>query len=349
MALLISNHHVLVQALVLLTLSALEPAAWGQVDRVQRRNGTDLGTITETSPLAVTISKGGVTSKIPVEEIRSITFDEEPAELASARRAISRGHVDSALDTLERIDPRELSRTEIQQELSYLTVACEGQLALAGQGEPLEIAEKVDEFIAQNRTSYHIPDALELQGDLLLAGGNATDARRKYETLAKSPATFYKIRSADLVGRCLLQDKKCDEALASFESGLKLADGSAVIESQLLEAKLGKAVSLAALGKLDEGREIIRRIVVQAAEDDTSTLAKAYNALGDCYRFSGNPRAARDAYLHVDLLFDSESTEHAEALARLATLWTELSQPTRAKATEERLVREYPWSRWRSR
>ena len=77
--------------LLLLVACTTTAVAQSSVDRIRRRTGVDSGKITDMSVLAVTISKGGVESDVPVEEIRSIRFAGEPSELNSARSAISRG------------------------------------------------------------------------------------------------------------------------------------------------------------------------------------------------------------------------------------------------------------------
>ncbi len=328
---------------------ALPSQAQTGIDRVQRRNGIDSGEITGTTPLGVTISKGGVTSQIPAEEIRSISFAGEPPQFNAIRRAIGRGRFDSALESVEKLDPAELARPEVRQEFEFLSATCQGNLALAGKGNLKEALVTVGGFLSTNRTSYHVPEMIELQGDLYLAAGESAAARKKYETLAKAPAAYYKARSALLVGQLLQREGDSAGAIDQFDAALELAKGNTASDEVATAATMQRAVSLTSKGKSQEGIDTIKRLIVAAPSDDTQLLAQGYNALGACYLAADNPRAARDAFLHVDLLFPAAPDEHAEALSRLVSVWNQLNQPTRAKDAEQRLREEYPLSRWLGR
>ena len=319
------------------------------IDRVQRRNGIDSGTITATTPLGVTISKGGVTTQIPAEEIRSISFADEPPQFNAIRSAIGRGRFDSAQQSLEKLDPDDFVRSEVRQDFEFLSAACQGNLALAGKGEIQDALTSVGTFLSTNRTSFHIPEAIQLQGDLYLAAGDVVAARKKYETLAKAPSPHYKALSGLLVGQLLQQQGDHPTAIEQFDSAVELARKSVSSADIATQARLQRSVSLSAVGKLDEAVAAIKREIVAIPSDDTSALAAGYNALGTCYLAAGELRGARDAYLHVDLLFESASEEHAKALFNLGKVWTEMNQPTRAKETRARLAKEYPLSRWSGR
>ncbi len=334
---------------MLVLLTATTSRAQSGTDRVQRRNGIDTGSVIETTPLGVTISKGGVTRKIPAEEIRSIQFAGEPPELNSARTQFGRGRFDTAAETLKKIAPDKITRPEATQELNFLTAACLGNLALAGKGDVKKAIAEVGKFLATHRTSFHVPEAIELHGDLYRAAGDLELARKKYETLAKAPADYFKARSAFLVGKLLHDQGKHAEALSQFEASITAAGTNTTADEVKRAATLARAVSLSATGKLVEGTNVVKQVIQRTSPDDTTSLAQGYNALGDCYLAGGDSHAARDAFLHVDLLFNTATTEHAEALFRLTNLWKELRQPTRAQDAQQRLGDDYPLSRWAGR
>jgi tetratricopeptide (TPR) repeat protein len=324
-------------------------AAQSDVDRVQRRNGIDLGAVTGTNALGVTISKGGVMSKIPAEEIRSIQFADEPPELNAARTQLERGRFDLAKERLERVDRSKITRDEIKQELDFALALCEANLALAGKVDRKAAIAQVGEFLMTHRNSYHVPELIALHGDLYQATGDLATARKKYETLAKAPTSYYKAQSALLVGKLLQEQGKHAEALPQFEIALKEA-GTAGLASDIRRATtFGHAASLAAVGKIAEATDAIRKIIEHIDPDDIVALAQSYNALGASYQAAGDLRAARDAYLHVDLLFNSAGPEHAESLYRLTQVWKELRQPTRAQDAQQRLTDDYKLSRWAGR
>ena len=102
-------------ALLALALVTLPAAANGQstIDRVRRQNGVDSGKVVGMTPLGVTISKGGVESTVPAEEIEVVTFAGEPSELNTARNALNAGKVQEASDILAKIDLSEIQRDEV--------------------------------------------------------------------------------------------------------------------------------------------------------------------------------------------------------------------------------------------
>ncbi len=319
------------------------------LDRIRDRNGTTSGKITKTSALAVTITRGGTEIKKPVEDIVSITFDEEPEDLSPARRSADSGRYENALERLGKIDRADLDRVEVRQEVDFLSAYCTVKLALAGQGSLDQAERQISSFLAKNNKSYRLPAAIELNGDVLLAKGDYDGARAMYTKLGKAPAPYFKARSALLTGRSLQAEGNHQQAVASFDDAAQVAEGNAAAQSQVLEATLLRAVSQAALGELAASTSTIQQIVKDAETDDSQLLAQAYNALGDCYLQAKDPKSAKLAFLHVDLLFSTETTEHARALYELSKLWEALGQPARAQDAEQRLKDNYPGSRWANR
>ncbi len=319
------------------------------LDRIRDRNGTTTGKITKTSALAVTITRGGTEIKKPVEDIVSITFDDEPEDLSPARRSAENGRYENALERLAKIDRDDLDRTEVRQEVEFLAAYCTVQLALAGQGSLDQAERQISSFLAKNSKSYHLPAAIELNGDVLLAKADYDGARAMYTKLGKAPAPYFKARSALLTGRSLQAEGNHQQAVASFDTATQAAEGNAAAQSQVLEATLLRAISQAALGELAASTATIQQIVKDAETEDSQLLAQAYNALGECYLQAKDPKSAKLAFLHVDLLFSTESTEHARALYELAKLWEALGQPARAQDAEQRLKDNYPGSRWANR
>ena len=320
--------------------------AQSTVDRIRRRTGIDTGKITGISALAVTISKGGVESEVPVEEIRSIRFAGEPSEINSARSAIGRGRLKEADKLLSKVDRSQIDRSEVLQELDYLLLRVRVQLALSAQSNLENAIQQAKEFLAKYRDSYHVSAAIELLGNLYLAVGEHDEALRQFAKLAKAPAPYFQARSAILTGKLLQQTGKHVEALAKFESALSAAEGSPAAESQKLEATLHRAISQAASGQVEQATTAVKQIIAAANPQDIELLATAYNALGDCYLQSEKQKAARDAFLHVDVLFKSAAEQHAKALYELSRLWEILGQRQRAREAKDRLRDEYPASRW---
>jgi len=343
-----ASYRAIQGAIVLLLLYSNTAIAIGQssIDRIRRRTGVDTGKITDMSALAVTISKSGVESDVPVEEIISIRFAGQPSELSSARSALGRGRLKEAAKMLGKVERSQIDREEVVQELEHLQLEVGAKLALSGQGSLDNAIQLANSFIAAHRNSYHVSSAIELLGDLYLANGDRDEARRQYAKLAKAPAPYFQARSAILVGKLLQQAGKHAEALAKFEQALEASQGSPAAQSQQLEATLHRAISQSANGEVEVATEAVKQIISQADAEDAKLLATAYNALGDCYLQSDRQKAARDAFLHVEVLFNSVADQHAKALYELSQIWENLGHRQRARDAKDRLQDEYPTSRW---
>ena len=142
---------------------------------------------------------------------------------------------------------------------------------------------------------------------------------------------------------------KYPEALAKFEQVISTGAATNEGNEQRLFATIGKAECLAATGQAAAGIKLLEEIIDNQDSSDAKLFGRAYNALGACYAKSSKPKEAVLAYLHTDLLFNSDSETHAEALYRLSKLWGDINQPDRAKRVREALQNNYPDSRWATR
>ncbi|NOY42848.1 MAG: hypothetical protein GXP26_13570 [Planctomycetes bacterium] len=339
---------ILAMLLTVATVLALATDGFAQNgnDRIQRRNGTDIGKITKITALTVTLSKRGVESTIPSEEIRSIRFAGEPTKLNSARLSAQKGQYQQALETLKKIAADKIDRKAIAQELDFLKTYCTAKLAMGGQG-PLDQANSlVARFLANSRKSFHLTEVIELAGDLSAATGDYETARKNYAKLARAPSAFYKARSAVLIGGTFQAEGKHAEAIAEFDKGLQAAGDHAVASPQRTEATLLRATSQAATGEAEQSAAAVKSIIAKADAEDEPLLAQAYNALGECYLHADKKKPARDAFLHVDILFASAPNERAKALYQLSQLWPTLGHPQRAADAQQRLKDDYPSSPW---
>ncbi len=314
------------------------------LDRVRRLSSLESGEVTGVSALQVTLARNGVDKRIPSYEIRGITFAEEPRELSDARPLLQTGRYEQAIEKLSPLAGKSLGRREIAQEVAYGIALAKGRLALAGQADAAEGRVAVGSFISKHKNSYHLPAAIELLGDLELAAGNLDAARSQYEKLTKPGVAYYALRAALLLGRVDQADGDHTAAVEQFEK--VLGDTASAGEELTLAATLGAAVSRSATGDVDEAAVEVRRIIAAADNDDTALLARAWNALGDCYREAQDTKSSHLAYLHVDVLYQQQSDQHARALYYLVDLWKQLGRVDRAQDAASRLQEDYPESRW---
>jgi tetratricopeptide (TPR) repeat protein len=307
------------------------------------KQGSTAGDIESTTPVEVTITKGSTGSeKIPVNQIRSIIFSDEPNDLTQARVMIvdGRGYRD-ALDRLERIEPAEVTRDLNRDDIEFYRAVCAAKLALSGQGDLRQAGRDMSAFVNKHKNSYHYFEASEVLGDMLVAADSFRSAQRVYAELAKAPWPDYKARAAVLAGRALQRDNKHDEAIRQFDEAIRLAGSSDEAKPQRLAGTLGKAISLAASGEVNQAVTEIEDVIAQADPEDVELHALAYNALGRCYQQADKPKDALLAYLHVDVLYSAAADQHAEALTQLVTLWESIGQDSRAREAKQKLQENY--------
>lgn len=321
--------------------------AAGFTDRIRTSGGTEAGEITNTSPVEISLDKGSAgTVKIPVNRVRSVLLDGEPAELTQARLNARNGGYGTALDRLGQVELSKLQRDLVREDVEFYLAYCAAQQALGGNGDIADAGRKLNEFVRQHPQNYHYLEAVETMGDLLMASDKFAAAQRQYGELAKAPWPDYKLRASVLLGRTLAAQGKYQDAIREFDSVLAAADDTAAAQEQKLTAKLGKAACLAENKQLDEAVALVEQMIQDTDPEQKELQARAYNALGDSYERAGRTKDALLAYLHVDVLYSTVPDAHAEALSHLATLWDAVGQSARAREARQTLREQYGSSRW---
>ena len=311
-------------------------------DTVTTAEGRVAGKVTQMTPTEVTVEQAaGITKGVPVNEIETISFEDEPMPLKNARNAIRAGRYEDALKTLEEVNASEVERAEIKQDLEFYKALAACKSALAGSGTIAEAGKQMAGFVRNNANSYHYLEACEVVGDLLIAAGKQAAAQAYYEQVAKAPWPDYKMRAGVAIGRALLSQGKADDAMKQFQTVIDTSASGDLAERQRLAAKLGKARCLAESKQTDEAIKLAQEIIDKADAEETELNAKAYNVLGIAYRKAGRAKDALWAFLHVDILYPSDGEAHVEALQNLIPLWKELQKPERAADAERVLKDQY--------
>lgn len=330
--------------LPILALAALLAAgATARADIVKKIEGQVMGDVVQTSATEVTVDRGGARTTIPVNEIDSIRFSDEPARLSTARTAIEAGRYEDAVTGLEGINVADIQRTEIKQDVLFFLALAKARIALAGsdQDAVVEAGRLMAGFVSSNSSSYHFLQACEVVGDTLVAAGKYAASQEYYGRVAAAPFPEYKMRANVALGRALLAEGKADEALKSFQSVLDAEAQGPLADRERLAATLGKARCLAESGQSDEAVKLIDEAIVRANPEEVELHAQAYNALGLAHRKAGRIQDALLAYLHVDVLYFTSPKEHIEALENLVELWEQVQQPQRADQATRILEERY--------
>ena len=304
------------------------------------------GTIKEISPTELMIELGATKKRFAVNEVETVSFDAEPSDLTQARNAVRAGRFEDALALLEKIAVGSLNRDEIVQDVEFYKALASARLALAGSGSKADAGKKLLAFEKAHKTSFHYFETCEALGDLLAALNKFDQAESFYAKLGSAPWPDYKMRAGVLAGRALVGQKEYARALARFEEVLATETTGKEADRQKLAATLGKAAALVGGGKSDDAIKSVEAIIAKADPENVELHARAYNILGNAYRGAGKKKEALLAFLHVDLLYSKFPDQHAEALANLTTLWTEVDKADRAAQARSVLKEKYPDSVW---
>jgi hypothetical protein len=330
------------------------PSAALAFDRVLVKKGTPTnisGTVESMTAEVVKINVNSLVQEVPVNNIREVMYEEDDEDIKLIRSRVKGGQLEDALEKANAVNVAQLPRDFIKADVEFYKGFCAAKLAMAGSGDKAQAKALLGSFLVNHRNNYHYYEASETFGDLMVSMGDYGTATKAYAAVAQATFPDYKLRATVLEGRALAAQGQHPQAIAKFEAviGAGGAAGDQAIEDQKMFAQIGKAASLAASGQAPQGIQIIEGIIEKGSPSETALFARAYNALGACYRASNtkdSQKAALMAYLHVDLLFPQDPEAHAEALYNLDQLWTGVGFPERATKARELLRNRYPGSRW---
>jgi tetratricopeptide (TPR) repeat protein len=295
----------------------------------------------------VTLDKGA-TGSVPIaaNEIRSIVFEGEPAELTQARVNAGNGAFAKAHALLAKIAADQVKRDFVKQDVEFYKAYCASRLALSGEGEITDAGKQLNLFVRNYPDNFHFLEASEMMGDLLMASGRFDFAEKQYAELAKAPWPVFKMKAAVSLGRSLQAQGKHAEAIQQFDAALSIIDDGPDAQNQKLSATLGKAVSLAETSKGDDAVKIIQKVIQDADPQQKELHARAYNALGNCYEKSKRTKDALFAFLRVDVVYSNVPEAHAEALSHLVTLWKAVGNEEQSREARETLLQRHGNSKW---
>ncbi|MEN6405636.1 MAG: tetratricopeptide repeat protein [Thermoguttaceae bacterium] len=321
-------------------------AAGRAADTVKLTKGSLQGHVVGMSPEKVELETStGKNKEIAVSTIKTIFFEGEPTELKIAKTHAMSGHYVEAAAALARID-KELGRAEVQQDMEFYKALCAGKIAPAAGNAPADVVAALKSFLDAHPNNYHYFEACETLGDVLKSSGRPNEAIGYYESLQKAPWPEYQMRAGVAIGRSLLAQGKVAEAQKAFERVVAVEADSDLAQAQRLQAQLGRAAARVAAKKPDDAVKIVESILKSVDPQEAAILAPAYNVLGAAHREAGRLQEALLAYLTVDHLYAAVPDAHAEALANLAELWSQMGHKDRAELARKTLLEKYPTSPW---
>ena len=324
---------------------ATVPVGWA-LDSVKTTSATTKGKVTRIDRHTVVVVRGNISKEVPVNQIVMVYFDDDPTEMKTARSHLLNGRYEEALEALNKVNPQNVGRPEIKQDIEFYKAFCAARLALEGTGEIVAAGKKMATFVSAHKDSYHWLQANEVVADLLAAKRQYDTAETYYARLGQAPWPDYKMRAGVAVGRVRLAQGKTAAALESFEGVIANKATGDLAEAQRLAATLGKARCLSAEQKHDQAIALVEDVLAKADPELVDLHAQAYNALGTALRKAGRDKEALLSFLHVDVLYFTMPEAHAEALANLAELWEQVQKPERAVKARQILQERYGSSPW---
>ena len=309
------------------------------------------GTITRITRDGITVTpKLGKPTTVPTNDIENVRWDGEPAKLNLARSDEKSGRIEKALETyrdvLKQIAP---NKSNLKRDVEFLIARATAKLALVDPSKRQEAIQLLQSFLKRAGESFRYYEAVGLLGKLYLAEKEFAKAKESFEQLSRAPWPDYKMAARSAMAHILLAQGKVSEALAAFDEVLRTKAQTPLEKQRRWEAMLGKAHCLVQQKKYEQALKILQDVIREAPAENSRIQAEAYVRQGDCLQAMGKAKEAVLAYLHVPVLFPSESELHAEALYHLSRLWNAVERPERAADARAELESKYPDSPWTKR
>ena len=326
--------------MAMLSASVLISSA-GAVDIVNRKSGKAAqGDITAIAQQSISLKSGiGEMIEVPANDIISVRWGAEPAELNLARSAEEGGSLARALEQLKVSAGNAGTNAAVKTEIEFLTARVTARVALEEDASKLA-------FVKGQSDNFRYFDALQLLGAVQLAAEDYSGAEASFRMLAKAPWSDYKMAAQNSTAKLAFQKGDLTAALTAYEQVLSQSGSSPGEISRRNEALIGKASVQLKQGNADIALQAVAEAIAKTDPEDSAVQAGAWNLKGDCLKSQGKVKEAILAYLHVPVLFEKEKVALAESLYNLAVLWPRADQPERGLAARQELQENYPDSPW---
>lgn len=311
------------------------------------------GDITDVTKDGIKVKpRTGPVISIPTNDILNIEWDGQPSEFQLAQTDEANLRLAKALQGYEKALGKVGSgKSNLETDIKFHIARTWAAMGLSDSSKLDQAITNVEGFKNGNPNSFRYYDALLHLGQLYVAKEDYLKADATYAALGRAPFAekqmAAKIASADL----LLKQKNLSGAIAAYDAVIALPANDDSTKERKLEAMIGKAECQILQDQIDESLKVVRDVIKQAPPANTSLLAKAYIAKGDCLVRQGKNDEALLAYLLVDIVLApkmsaAERDFHAQALFNLAKLWPAVGQPGRAAEASSSLETKYPGSAW---
>lgn len=320
------------------------------LDKITLANEEINGDIQSMTRDAVVIKPVGSSEvrSVPTEEIVSIIFSGEPAPMRMLTSQMELSNFAGMTRTLEMdaLNPSRISNDRVKAEVGFYSAYAAAQNALSGAGDLEAAGRTMRSYVDANPNHWRYYAGVQTMGELYAAVGADDEAIRAFSLLRDAPSAGIRLNGAMAQAKALLAAERYADALPLFEEVLDAGGNSAEAKARSLVAEVGLVACQAKTGDAEEGIESVREIIDSEDPENAELFAMAYATLGNCYLAAGQNEDALLAFLHVDLLYPSQSRYRAEALYHLSRLWGEVGKGDRALQAKETLLSTYADTTW---
>lgn len=316
-------------------------------DRITRKssNRRIAGKIESFTRNAITIKVGirnAKEEKIPVGDILKVEWDGEPKILNSARNAEAGGRLKFALGNYKKThDAIADASSRLKTDLSFLLARVAAKQAQTDATQLEDAIKQLNGFRALNPQHFRYYETSYYLGLCYRKKNDAVNAKKYFEEL-KNVDGFAEMANLGLT-QSLIASGEAQKALGLLDRAIQSDAGS---PKDKMQAQLGRGMALQALNQHQKAVDQFDEIVATKEFQTSGLEAETYLRQGLSYRTLGKSKQALLAFLHVDLLYFSESERHAEALYYLVEQWNDLGEPDRSNNARSKLLSSYPKSEW---
>ena len=285
--------------------------------------------------------------KISANEVVRVRWDGEPPELNLARSAEDTNRLEEALAEYEKIAAAPTTKdADLKADVRFLIARTLAKMALADPARIEQARTALESFRRVHANHFRDYEAVDYLGRLALAAEDYAAAEAAFAELAGAPWPETKAAATIAHSRVLLAKGDAEQALSAVNGVIESAGDDPLLAARRYEAMLQKSAILEKQQQTEEAAAVLDEVVKLLPTDDARLQAEAYLRLGALRQAQGRQKEAVLAYLHVDVLFDTERASHAEALYHLSHLWQSVGHPDRAADASARLREAYPDSPW---
>ena len=155
------------------------------VDQIRLVNGSRLeGNIGSASATELSINVKGSKRIAKVNEVKSVSFADEPAELTAGRNRVMAGKFAQALADLKKLNPASINRVIVSRDLQFYLAFAQAKVALSVGGDKPEATNAMLAFVRADPNNFHFFSAAEILGDLSVAQGDYASAVKYYSAIS---------------------------------------------------------------------------------------------------------------------------------------------------------------------